>query len=390
MLALAGNPQAGLGGALIAGTNGKGSSAAMLASILGAGGRRVGTMPSPHLSSYTERVQVNGTPISEGDFAAAVDELAGRLEHLPAELGPPTEFEILTVVALSHLARHCDLLVIEVGMGGRLDSTNVLDLGIAVITNVTIDHAQYLGDTVEKIAAEKAGIIKPGNRVLTAAEGGALQVLEERAAAAQAQLWRLGHELSLRTRSLGWRGSDISVSGPGFSYEDIHVPLVGEHQAANAALAVAAGHLLGQAPAGIGATSWPGRLELVGRSPLVVLDGGHNPDALRRVGREIRQLEAGRRLIVVFGLMADKDVEACLAGLRAMDPAEVVFTAAGGSRPARPELLAAAWGGGEVSHSPEEAASRAIELAGPQGLVVVCGSLYLVGELRPILLDRPR
>lgn len=390
MLALAGNPQAGVRGALIAGTNGKGSTAALLASILSAGGGRIGTMPSPHLSSYTERVQVNGRPISEADFAAAVDELRGRLDELPAELGPPTEFEILTVVALSYLARQCDLLVIEVGMGGRLDATNVLDLGIAVITNVTIDHAQYLGDTVEKIAAEKAGIIKPGNHVLTAAEGGALQVVEERAAAAPAQLWRLGHELSLRARSRGWQGSDIDVSGPGFSHENLHVPLVGEHQAANAALAVAAGHLLGQSPEAIGATRWPGRLELVGRSPMVVLDGGHNPDALRRLGREIRHLEEPRRPIVVFGLMADKDVEGCLAGLRAMDPAAVVFTSASGSRPARPELLATAWGGGEVADSPEEALGRAIELAGPQGLVVVCGSLYLVGELRPILVDRPR
>lgn len=390
MLELSGNPQAGFKGALIAGTNGKGSTAAMLAAILGASGKRIGTMPSPHLSSYTERIQVDGTPISEDEFAAAVDELRGRLEELPGELGAPTEFEILTVTALTHLARRCDLLVIEVGMGGRLDATNVLDLGIAVITNVTIDHAQYLGETVEKIAAEKAGIIKPGNRVVTAAEGPALQVVEDRAAAAGAQLWRLGQELSVRTRSRGWQGSEVAVSGPGFSYDHVEVPLVGDHQAANAALAVAAGHLLGQAPPGIASARWPGRLEVVSRSPSVIVDGGHNPDALRRLGGEIRRLEGGRRLLVVFGLMADKDVRECLAALRAMDPAEVIFTAASGSRPARPDQLAEAWGGGEIEPSPREAVRRAVELAGTDGVVLVCGSLYLVGELRAILLAPPR
>ncbi len=374
----------------MAGTNGKGSTAAMLASILQSAGRRVGTMPSPHLSSYTERIQVDGRPISERDFAGAVAWLQPRLAELPPELGPPTEFEILTTVAVTYLARHTDVLVIEVGMGGRLDSTNVLDLGIAIITNVALDHMQYLGDTVEKIAAEKAGIIKPGNRVLTAAGGSALAVVEGQAALVGATIWRLGRELRLRTRWRGWQGSEIDLSGPGFAFSDVRVPLVGEHQSANAALAVAAGQLLDAPPDGLAATRWPGRLELIRDSPMVVMDGAHNPAALAQLGRELRRLEPTRRVIVVFGMMADKDINASLAELRRLGAAEVVFTAASGSRPASPAALAREWGSGIVEGDPEAAGRRALQLAGPDGLVLVCGSLYLVGELRASLAGEHR
>src|SRR5207302_5625371 len=222
----AGNPQSGLRGALIAGTNGKGSTAAMLAAVLRAGGHRVGTMPSPHLSSYTERIQVDGEPITEPDFAAALEWLRPRLEGIAKESGSPTEFEILTTLALTYLSQRCDRLVIEVGMGGRLDATNVLDLGIAVITNVALDHQRYLGESIEKIAAEKAGIIKPGNLVITGAEGAALEVIEASAGAAGARLWRLGQELNLTAANLGWRGSGIDVEGPGFAERGLRVPLL--------------------------------------------------------------------------------------------------------------------------------------------------------------------
>jgi hypothetical protein len=167
-----------LRGALVAGTNGKGSTGAFLASILKAAGHQVGFMPKPHLSSYTERIQVDSEPISEAEFAAAVASLRPQLDGIAAELGEPTEFEILTGLALSYLAPRVDRLVCEVGMGGRLDATNVLDLGVVVVTNVALDHMQYLGDTVEKIAAEKAAVIKPGNSVVTGCRPPALEVVE--------------------------------------------------------------------------------------------------------------------------------------------------------------------------------------------------------------------
>ncbi len=377
-------------GALIAGTNGKGSTAAMLAAILRHAGHTVGTMPSPHLGSYTERIQVDGIPITEAEFAMAVERLRPRLEDIGADLGPPTEFEILTTLAISHLAQHCDRLVIEVGMGGRLDATNVLDFGLAVITNVALDHQQYLGDTVARIAAEKAGIVKPGNTVITGAEGEALAIVERAAADAGAHLWRLGQELRLQTRWLGWEGSEIDVTGPAFAHRDLRVPLLGSHQAANAALAVAAAHALGEAPDGLAEARWPGRLELVGDNPPVLLDGGHNPAALARLAEDVPRLAGARPVTVVFGMMADKDLAAGLAELRHLRPAGVVFTAAQSPRAARPEDLAGIWGGGEVALPALAAAERGIELAGPGGLVLVCGSLYVVGEVRPALVGRRR
>ena len=380
----------GIRGALIAGTNGKGSTAAMLAAILRQGGHVVGTMPSPHLGSYTERIQVNGTPITEREFAAAVEHLRPRLEGLAAGLGSPTEFEILTTVAISHLAQRCDRLVIEVGMGGRLDATNVLDFGLAVITNIALDHQQYLGDTVAQIAAEKAGIIKPGNLVITGADGEALSVIESAAASAGAQLLRLGDELRMETRWRGWKGSEIDLAGPGFVDRNLRVPLLGSHQAANAALAVAAAHALGQGPDGLAEVRWPGRLELVADNPPVLLDGGHNPAALARLAEDVPRLAEGRPVTVVFGMMADKDIAAGLAELRRLRPAGVVFTAAQSPRAARPQDLARAWGAGEVVVPAAAAADRAVELAGPGGLVLVCGSLYVVGEVRPGLVGKRR
>ena len=362
----------------------------MLSSALQASGHTVGMMPSPHLSSYTERIQINSTPISEAGFADAVGWLRPRLEGIAEELGPPTEFEILTTVALSHLARHCDRLVIEVGMGGRLDATNVLDLGVAIVTNVALDHTRYLGDTVEKIAAEKAGIIKPGDLVITAAEGSALEVVERAAATAGANCWRLGEEIHLETRWLGREGSEIDVSGPGFNDRGLRVPLIGRHQATNAALSVAASHLLDGRPEGISAARWPGRLEVVGEHPMVLLDGGHNPAALARLAEDVPVLADGRAIVVVFGMMADKDVRGALTELRRLAPRQVVFTAAGSGRAERPERLAELWGGGEVVSDPELAAWRAIELAGLEGMVLVCGSLYLVGAVRPMLVAARR
>lgn len=391
ILAELGHPELGRRGVHVAGTNGKGSTTAFLEAILQARGLHVGMMPSPHLRSYTERVRRDGRPISEADFAAAVTDLRPRLERVRQQLGEPTEFEILTALALDWLAPRTDRLVIEVGMGGRLDSTNVLDLGVAVITNVTFDHRQHLGDTIAEIAAEKAGIVKPGSVVITGAEGEALRVVERAAASAgAAALWRLGNEVRLEARSLGWEGSEIDLEGPGFSYSGLRIEMLGSFQAPNAALAVAAAHALGDAtPEAVGwglkAARWPGRLELAGSGERVLIDGAHNQDGLRKLGQSVRGLVGDAPLVVVFGAMADKDVSFMLTELRAMEPRTVVFTAASsaGTRAAAPAQLAAGWGAGaEVMADAREALRCARELAGRDGWVLVCGSIYLVGELR--------
>jgi dihydrofolate synthase/folylpolyglutamate synthase len=216
LLAELGNPEGGKSGALICGTNGKGSTSAFLESILRAAGHHTGMTPSPHLRSYAERVRFDGAPITEKEFAVAVGELRPRLASVAARLGQPTEFEIITALAISWLGPRADRLVIEAGMGGRLDSTNVLDLGVAVVTNVGLDHRKWLGDTVEQIAAEKAGIIKAGNVVITGATGAGLRVIEQKARRAGAgAIWRLGKEIQMSSRSLGWDGVEFDVQGPG-------------------------------------------------------------------------------------------------------------------------------------------------------------------------------
>ena len=382
-----GHPERGKRGALIAGTNGKGSTSAFLESILRARGIHTGLTPSPHLSSYTERVQLDAEPISEGAFAAAVTDLRELVAPVVERMGQSTEFEFLIAMAIWWLAPRTDRLVIEIGMGGRLDSTNALDLGVAVITNVTYDHRRHLGRTVRKIAGEKAGIIKAGNVVITAATGPALSVIEQAAVEARAaDLWRLGKEIHLRARWRGWDGSELDVSGPGFSYSDLRIGLVGMFQPANAALAVAAAHALGDATPeavrqGLASTTWRGRIERV--EDRLVLDCAHNQDGMRQLVRSLRRLLGAAPVTVVFAAMADKEVDRILSELRKLNPAHVVFTLPeSASRALAPETLAEMWDTpGRHVRPASRALARARELAGPDGWVVVCGSLFLVGEL---------
>ena len=384
-----GNPERGLKGALIAGTNGKGSTAVCLASILQAAGRQVGFMPKPHLVSYTERIQVNGVPISERDFVRTLDELRPALDAVAIEMGLATEFEMLTAMALAYLAPRIDRLVCEVGLGGRLDATNTLDLGVAVITNVDLDHQKYLGDTIEQIAQEKAAIIKPGNHVITGCEGAALEIVEEHARNAGSTLWRLGREIKLESRSKGWDGHSLDVKVPGHEYSNLNLSLVGDYQPANAALAVAAAVALGDATddavrQGLASTIWQGRLQLIAKRPRVILDGGHNPAAMTKSGAALRRLIGSEPLVAVFAMLSERDPVQLLAALRTMAPDAAVFTEPGSAagHAIAAERLAALYGrGGEAVKPAQAALERARELAQPDGNVLVCGSLYLVGEI---------
>jgi dihydrofolate synthase/folylpolyglutamate synthase len=384
-----GNPDRGMRGALIAGTNGKGSTAVCLASILQSAGRKVGFMPKPHLVSYTERIQLNGVPISEEDFVRTLEELQPVLDEITSEIGQATEFEMLTAMALAHLAPQIDRLVCEVGLGGRLDATNALDLGVAIITNVDLDHQKYLGNTIEQIAIEKASIIKLGNHVITGCEGVALEIVERHAKEAGSTIWRLGREIGVESRSEGWDGHVISVTGPGFEHAGLSLPLVGEYQPANAALAVAAAEALGDATAdsvrtGLATTIWPGRLQLIASKPRVVLDGGHNPKALTRAGAALRRLIGAERLVVMFAMLSERDPVQLLAALRTLKPDAAVFTepASAAGHAISADRLASTYGAGAEAVRPAKAAlERARDLAGVDGNVLVCGSLYLVGEI---------
>ena len=400
LLRALGDPQELFQGVHVAGTNGKGSVCAMLASILQTAGYRVGLMPKPHLISYTERIQVDQRPIVEADFAALLTELQPVISAVAAEHGPPTEFEILTSAALYYFARvGIDLLVCEVGLGGRLDSTNVLDLGIEVITNISLDHTQHLGSTLEAIAAEKAGILKPDSVAITAAQPPALAIIESVARERQIPLLRLGNEIQVAVIDKEWAGIQVTVTTPADTYRDLRVPLLGLHQAENAALAVAAIDGLrsrgwdisdGALRDGLARTRWPGRLEVIDRHPIVLVDGAHNPAGLERSLAAVRTLARGRRLVIVFGAMKDKDLPAMLAQLRTME-VPVIFSAIDWHRAASPAQLAEAFGdASETAESSRIAIDRARERAGANGIVFVCGSLYLVGEALAFIRARQR
>ena len=384
-----GSPDRGLKGVLVAGTNGKGSTAACLVSILRASGRHVGFMPKPHLVSYTERIELDGRAITEQEFVETLEGLIPVLDAVATEMGKATEFEMLTAMGISFLASKIDLLVCEVGLGGRLDATNALDLGVAVITNIDLDHQKYLGDTVEKIAEEKAAIIKPRNRVVTGCEGSALAIVEEHTRAAGAETWRLGREIHLESRSLGWNGHELGVSGPSFEHSSLALPLLGGYQPVNAALAVATAHLLAdvsdaEVRQGVATTEWHGRLEVIADHPRVILDGGHNPAALAKAGAAVRELIGDGRLVVVFAMLSERDPVKLLEALRALRPDAAVFTepASAGGHAISAATLASTFREQSEAVVPAPAAlDRARELAGADGNVLVCGSLYLVGEI---------
>jgi dihydrofolate synthase/folylpolyglutamate synthase len=388
LLAALGDPRRGLHGVLVAGTNGKGSVCALVESMARAAGLRTVLLTKPHLSSWCERIAVDGRPVAAQRFADLVARVLDAAAGIGGELGSPTVFEVVTaagIVAAQDAGP--DLLICEVGLGGRLDSTNVLDLGVAVITGIALDHREQLGDDLAAIAAEKAAIIKPGNDVVTAARGVALEVIEAAAEGAGA-----GSLLSLGPAS-PWRGQDRGRQGVTIELDDppLHLatPLIGGFQQRNLVVAAQVARTLRRRAAAIsdpaivrGAATvrWPGRMQWIEGSPAVLVDGCHNTEAVAAMVAAARPLCAGRRTVVVFGAMADKDLDAMLAALRPLGD-EVVFTAPRSGRAASPEDLAGRWGSPARS-APDVASALALAApaAGAGGVVAVCGSLYVAGE----------
>jgi dihydrofolate synthase/folylpolyglutamate synthase len=401
LLAEAGHPERGLRGALIGGTNGKGSVVAMARSVLVAAGHRVGTMPKPHLVSYRERIAVDGEPVAPGDFAAAVGRVLPAIDRVAADIGPPTEFEALTAAAIAELARRrVDLALVEVGMGGRLDATNVLDLGVAAITNVQRDHERYLGHTLAAIGTEKAAIIKPGNIAVTGAAGRGLRPIIERCAALDVPLRRAGPRQPYRVtvREAGWDGLLVDARTPNGTMRDLQVGLLGSHQAANAAVALALIDALAERWSvtvpeatlrdGMASVRWPGRLELLDGAPVglerVLLDGAHNPAGAAALAMALTELGV-RRPALVFGAMRSKRVTAVLRALAPLEP-RLVVTRVEDDGAHDTKTIARIWQ--RISGERAEVAadpSRALAIAVGEPLVVVAGSLYLVGAVRGMI-----
>ena len=396
LLAALGNPHQACRFIHVAGTNGKGSTCAMLESVLRQRAQGpIGLFTSPHLVEPTERIRIQGQQVPAVEFASLFDEVHEAAESLVSSGGidmHPTYFETITAMAFLGFARAgVDTAVLETGMGGRLDSTNVVDPLLSVITPVDFDHEKFLGDTLPKIAFEKAGILKPARPAVIALQRPeALAVIEQRAREIGAPLihasaWRTEklHEDAEGSRFIALHGGDAIP---------VDCPLLGTHQVENAVTAVAALHQLGVSAAaihdGIQRTRWPGRLERVRRCPDVFLDGAHNPAGAAALARYIREFLPERRIWMVFGAMQDKNLDV-IGPLLFPLANEIIFTTPGQTRAYRADQLPGLSGEtrARVIDSPREALDAALSLAARTDAIFVTGSLYLVGEIRPCLVQ---
>lgn len=400
-----GNPQDRLPVVHVAGTNGKGSVCAMLESVFRAAGCRTGLYTSPHLLEYGERFRINGENAGEAQLELLLEQVLRAADQVETKLGRrPTEFELLTAMGFLYFEQEkVDVLILEVGLGGRLDATNLVGQTLlTIITNVTMDHENFLGNDIRRIAAEKAGIIKPGVSLVCAAEDPVVKrVILEQFETMQkqdegARLHWVQKECRWQILRQGMLDQQVALQTPAHRYESIQLPLIGPHQCINLATAVLALELLlrpypqlGPAAVeeGISRVSWPGRLEVVRQQPLVILDGAHNPDGMRRLAQWLTGMRPSfRRVLLVIGMLADKDRQSAASQLEAL--VDRIFI----TRP--PSDRAVQWEamGDAFRHTcPDrissiedchEALAAALREAGPRDLVLAAGSLYLIGALK--------
>ena len=375
----------------VAGTNGKGSVASGISSVLQASGYGVGLYTSPHLVRFNERIQVDGAEITDADIVR----LYRRVKRALPGGREPTFFEFTTAMALDEFARRkVDWAVIETGMGGRMDATNVVAPAVTVVTNVSLEHREYLGPTLAAIAFEKAGIIKRRTPVVTGVrQPSALAVIRRAAGMKSAPLYCLGQEFSCRRTG----PQQFNYSGLSHRWSDLATSLQGSYQVGNAALVLAACELLQpKAPRidleririGLAAHRWPGRLEVVCTTPLVMVDGAHNLDAARQLARHLTHDLAGRKLTLVVGILDDKPYRAMLRLLLPL--AERVIATQAKINRALPAATIAAFAKTivpDVTAEPDVAAAlrQAMRTAAPGSLTLAAGSLYVVGEVKAAL-----
>lgn len=388
LLAALGNPETGQRFVHVAGTNGKGSTSAMLASILSAAGLRTGLYTSPHLQEPAERIRIDGTDVSERDFAAAFNQVHEAAERLEAEGsidGYPSYFETATAMAFLVFRERTDISVIEVGLGGRLDATNVISPELAIITPISFDHEAFLGNTLESIASEKAGILKARVPLVLARQ------LEE----AERVVTRVAAELAVpihHTRDVALSNVHMTPQGCEFEADGLVLrhSLPGRHQVENATAAIMSAKLLNVAPEairkGLADARWPGRLEFVSHNPDFILDGAHNPAGARALAQYIREFCAGRPVWIVYGTMRDKAIDEVAAELFPLAH-RLILTAPDFSRALRPEAIA------DVTEHPNRViamnlseAIRIARAAPRDAAVFFTGSLFIVGEARGKLL----
>ena len=407
LLGLLDHPERAFQTIQVAGTTGKGSTTTMAAAILRQAGRRTGAFVSPHLQHYRERIAVDGTPIDEASWVRLLQAMQPALSLMETNQAPDYSFgraaflEVLWAMACLYFAEQgVRCVVVETGLGGRLDPTTVNAARVAVITNVSLDHVERLGYTVEAIAAEKAGLIKPGQIVVSAATGSALAVIGEFCRQRQATLWPVGPDGAVRVESVSaLLDAPFTVITPAATHPDLGLALRGAHQRLNAACAVAAVDALAlqiglvipeeAVAAGLGAARIAGRMERVPGRPELLLDGAHNAAGAGALAAELRAREEGRRIVLLLGILGDKDMAAITDQLSPLAATVVVSEppwqerAGFGAQVAEHARRHAAEV--EVVADPSAALARARALARPEDLIVVAGSLYLVGAVRDTL-----
>ena len=402
LLTQLGNPHRQLKVVHVAGSKGKGSTAALIASILTHAGYKTGLFTQPHLISPRERCRINSRLISEEEFARSVDRLKPSIEAMGElkSIGRVSFFEIYTALAFSYFADNAvDFAVIEVGLGGRLDATNVVDPLVSVITPISLEHTAILGDTHEAIAKEKAEIIKSNRPVVLAPQLPEAQaVFEDVAADRDAPIDAVGRNIHLKRKDWNISGQTFDLTTQSGFYPDLFLPLLGEHQAINAATAVASIERIRQEEYRIPRTSiydglrqirWAGRMQVVGQSPAILLDGAHSPTSAEALCKAIREVFHYRRLILVVGLMRDKDLQV-IGQILCPFASEIITTQAFDNPRVMPaEEIAQAWSeigtNFHVCPSVGEAIPLAQSIATTSDLICIAGSIYIVGEAMKVL-----
>ena len=410
LLSHLGNPHRNLRVVHVAGSKGKGSTAALIASILTHAGYKTGLFSQPHLITPRERCRIDFRLISEAEFARYVDQMKPSIEAVAKlkSTGPVSFFEIYTALAFSYFADNAvDFAVVEVGLGGRLDATNVVDPLVSVITPISLEHTAVLGNTHGGIAKEKAGIIKPNRPVVLAPQLPEAQAVFEAVAADQdAPMDAVGHDIHLKRKAWDINGQTFDLETQDASYPDLFLPLHGEHQAFNAATAIACiervrqeGHTVPRASIydGLKEIRWPGRMQVVSTpgsegvdpSPLILLDGAHSPTSAKALCKAIREVFSYRRLIFVVGLMRDKALKAIGRVLCPFADEIIATQAFDNPRVIPAGEIAQAWIdlGTELHVCPSVrgAIQLAQSIATPSDLICIAGSIYLVGEAMKVL-----
>lgn len=395
LMAELGNPQDKLQFVHVAGTNGKGTTCALISSVLRKAGYRTGLYTSPYVTDFRERFQINGEMIPQDELLEELNKVAPLVDKLADEGIIITEFELITAIAFQWFAdRGCDVVVLEVGLGGRFDATNIIKTPLAaVIASISLDHTAILGDTVEQIAFEKCGILKQGGHAVLYPDQkpGVIDVVKKNAAERGCELV-IPSLSEIREVSADLRGVDLEYRGL-----PLHLPFIGAHQEKNALTALTAINVLRErglqipdsaVQEGFAAAKLPARMEIFGEHPLMLLDGGHNPGCAAALADVLKRYLPGRRLVGVMGMMADKDSHTALSILAPLFSAVLTLTPDNPRSLPAPELADRAR---EFCPDSRPMTDRALalqiarELAGPDGAVIVCGSFYLAGELRPYL-----